>query len=137
MTRRSDCKSARRHAPPPPLLAAFVLIAGCSDGGGSDFNPGGAAEDSGFAQSDAVAAFPDGGGSGPSRPTSIYAHSDGELFSMDPATQTITDIGPFDIGNGSSPVITDLAVNLAGDIWVNSEVAIYKATLPAAPGRCN
>ncbi|HEX7602190.1 MAG TPA: hypothetical protein VF316_11315 [Polyangiaceae bacterium] len=117
-----------------PLLAAFVLVAGCSDGGGSDFSPGGAAEDSGFAQSDAVAAFPDGGGSGPARPTIIYAHSDGELFSMDPATQTITDIGPFDAGNGSSPIITDLAVNLAGDIWVNSEVAIYKAKLPSGTG---
>src|ERR1035437_6239297 len=106
----------RHHLPP---LAAFVLVAGCSDGGGSDFTPGGAAEDSGFAQSDAAAAFPDSGGpTGPAKPTVIYAHSDGELFSMDPATQKITDIGAFDTGNGTSPIITDLAVNVSGDIRV-------------------
>ena len=53
---------------------------------------------------------------------------------MNPATRQITDIGPFDAGGGTSPTITDLAVNLAGDIWVNSEVAIYKAKLPSGTG---
>lgn len=117
------------------LLAAFALVAGCSDGGGSDFPSGAPAEDSGFAQSDAAVAFPDGGGpTGTSKPPLIYAHSDGELFSMDPKTQAITDIGPFDDGDGTPPVITDLAINVDGDIWVNSEVAIYRATLPSGPG---
>jgi len=64
----------------------------------------------------------------------IYAHSDTELFSMDPSTQSIVDIGPFDDGSGSMPAITDLAVNAAGEVWVNSESAIYKATVPSTPG---
>ena len=119
------------------ILAAFALLCGCSDGGGSDFPaPGGSADDAGFAQSDAAVTFPDGGGptTGTSKPTLIYAHSDGELFSMDPATQKITDIGPFDAGNGTSPTITDLAINVDGEIWVNSEFAIYKAKLPTGTG---
>ena len=119
------------------ILAAFALLFGCSDGGGSDFPAaGGSADDAGFAQSDAAVTFPDGGGptTGTSKPTLIYAHSDGELFSMDPATQKITDIGPFDAGNGASPTITDLAINVDGEIWVNSEFAIYKAKLPIGTG---
>jgi len=62
----------------------------------------------------------------------IYAHSDTELYSMDPTTQAINDIGPFTTGSKSAPVITDLAVDGEGNVWVNSESAIYTAAIPAS-----
>lgn len=73
----------------------------------------------------------------------IYAHTDCELYTMDPSTKKITDIGAFDDGTGAAtacggtgmtPVVTDLAVNSAGDVWVNTETAIYKAAVPTTPG---
>jgi hypothetical protein len=64
----------------------------------------------------------------------IYAHSDTELYAFDPSALTMTDVGPFDDGSGSTPTITDLAVNANGDVWVNSETAIYHATVPSSGG---
>ncbi len=69
------------------------------------------------------------GGSTATGASIIYAHSDTELFALDPTTKVMTDIGPFDDGSGTSPTITDLAVNANGDVWVNSESAIYRATV--------
>jgi len=68
--------------------------------------------------------------------TTIYAHTDTELYSMDPATHAITDIGTFAGMSGGyyDGNITDLAVDAAGDVYVNTEQVIYKATLPATPG---
>ncbi len=65
----------------------------------------------------------------------IYANTDTELYSMDPSTHSVTDIGPFQI-NGAAPKdpVTDLAVDAEGDVWVNTEMDIYKATLPATTG---
>jgi hypothetical protein len=65
----------------------------------------------------------------------IYAHTDSELYTMDPTTHVVTDIGAFDDGTGSAPTITDLAVNANGDVYVNSETAIYKATVPKTAGK--
>ncbi len=69
--------------------------------------------------------------------TTIYANTDDSLYSMDPATNAVTLIGTFaglsDSSTDSS--ITDVAVNAAGDVYVNSESVIYKAALPATlPG---
>ena len=61
----------------------------------------------------------------------IYAHSDTELYSMDPANQTVTDIGPF---AGNSGAITDLAIDAAGHLWVNSTSEVYQAALPSGTG---
>jgi hypothetical protein len=72
-----------------------------------------------------------GGGTGPNGPAIIYAHTDSELYSMDPNSHAVTDIGPFTVGGGETPTITDLAVDGNGDVFVNSETAIYRATLPA------
>jgi len=68
--------------------------------------------------------------------TTIYAHTDTELYSMDPMTHDLTDIGTFSGTSGSyyDSTITDLAVDAAGDIYVNSEIVVYKVTLPATPG---
>jgi len=75
-----------------------------------------------------------GGSSSSSDSPVIYAHSDSELYTFDPSSKTITDVGAFDDGSGNAPAITDLAVNGNGDVWVNSETAIYRATLPSSPG---
>jgi hypothetical protein len=78
--------------------------------------------------------FPDSGSgtTGSSGPPLIYAHTDTELYSMDPTTHAVTDIGPFSDGSGSTPTITDLAVDGSGDVFVNSETAIYTAAIPAS-----
>jgi hypothetical protein len=68
--------------------------------------------------------------------TTIYAHTDTELFSMDPSTKMLTDIGTFHGTSGGyyDSTITDLAVNAAGDVYVNSETVVYSVTMPATPG---
>jgi hypothetical protein len=65
----------------------------------------------------------------------IYAHTDTELYSMDPTTHAVTDIGPFQV-NGSVPsdAVTDLAVDAEGNVWVNTESDVYKADVPTTPG---
>ena len=65
--------------------------------------------------------------------TTIYAHTDSALYAMDPATKALRLIGSFaGLGGGTGDTsITDLAVNAAGDVYVNSETVIYKASLPA------
>jgi hypothetical protein len=90
---------------------------GSSFGGGSDASLNGGGD----------------GASGSSAPL-IYAHSDTELYSLDPNTNAITDIGPFDDGTGNLAPVTDLAVNANDEVWVNTEAAIYKATLPSGTG---
>ncbi len=67
--------------------------------------------------------------------TTIYAHTDTELYSMDPSTHAITDLGTFTgMLGGSGDTVTDLAVDAAGDVYVNTETEIYKVTLPSSPG---
>ncbi len=65
--------------------------------------------------------------------TLIYADTDTALYSLDPQTNKVTLIGSFSgFGGGSGDDgATDCAVNAEGDIYVNSETVIYKATLPA------
>ncbi len=73
------------------------------------------------------------GTDGGDAPAVIYAHSDTELYTLDPNSQSVTDIGPFSLGS-QTPVITDLAVDGLGNVWVNSESAIYRAAVPTSPG---
>jgi hypothetical protein len=65
----------------------------------------------------------------------IYANTDDSLYSMDPKTKVVTLVGAFSKATdaGADPV-TDVAVNAAGDVYANTETAIYKATLPATGG---
>jgi hypothetical protein len=127
------------------LLAAPVTGCGSSntdpgfagdDGGGSD--SGGSSGGSGSGSSSGGSGSGSGSfgdsstsSSGGGAPV-IYAHTDSELYSMDPSTHQLTDIGPFTLGGGTVPTITDLAVDGHDDVWVNSETAIYKASLPAS-----
>jgi len=102
-------------------------------GEGGIVNPG---SDGGILQThDSGLPPPDGSVTMTSK-TTIYAHTDTELYSMDPSTMAITDVGTFTGMGGSyyDTTITDLAVDAAGDVYVNSEQMIYKATLPATPG---
>jgi len=68
--------------------------------------------------------------------TTIYAHTDTELYSLDPKTLALTDIGTFSGTSGGyyDSTITDLAVDAAGDVYVNTETVVYKVALPAHPG---
>jgi hypothetical protein len=70
--------------------------------------------------------------------TTIYANTDDSLYSMDPKTKAVTPVGNgkfTGMGGGTGDTsITDVAVNGAGDVYVNSESVVYKATLPAGSG---
>jgi len=68
--------------------------------------------------------------------TTIYGNTDDSLYSMDPQTQAVTLIGKFSgTGGGTNDTtVTDVAVNAAGDVYVNTESVIYKAALPSGPG---
>jgi len=116
------------------LAVPLFLFGGCGNHGGfgqpdSGTEPDGSpfGMDGGFQPSDA--APPDGGGV-----TLIYAHTDTELYTLDPTTQMVVDVGPFQVGGAAAPTITDLAVNAAGDVWVNSETEIFTAQVPTSPG---
>ncbi|HEY2514089.1 MAG TPA: hypothetical protein VGI39_24650, partial [Polyangiaceae bacterium] len=137
------------------LSAAFVAAcsgASGSPGFGSPGDDGGSTTDTG-----APVGSNDDGGTGnnppPNLPTdggapdaatvdageivTIYANTDDSLYSMDPKTKAVTLLGTF-AGLGSSgssaPTVTDVAVNAAGDVYVNTETAVYKATLPPTNG---
>jgi hypothetical protein len=65
--------------------------------------------------------------------TTAYANTDNTLYSVNPATQQATAIGPMaGMGGGSGDkTITDVAVNGSNELYVNTEKVVYKATLPA------
>ena len=115
----------------------FALGDGGTSGSGSGSSGGGSGSGSGGTSSSggSFGASSSGSSSGGSNgPPLIYAHTDTELYSMDPTSHQITDIGPFSDGTGSPPTITDLAVDGNDNIWVNSETAIYKGRcLPPVP----
>jgi hypothetical protein len=118
------------------FLTAIVALGGCAvahDGFGNG-NGNGTTGTGGDGGTSFGGNGSGGGGGGSGGAAVIYAHSDTELYSMDPSTQAITDIGAFDDGSSSTPVITDLAVDGQGNVWVNSESAIYRASIPSSPG---
>ena len=105
---------------------------GSGSGSGSTSSGGGSGSGSssgGFGSSGSGSSS--GGNNGPPL---IYAHTDTELYSMDPTSHQLTDIGAFTDGSGTAPTITDLAVDGNDNVWVNSETAIYKAAVPAGTG---
>lgn len=120
-------------------LALAVVLAGCGSPSGSGFDA--ASDDTGTTPEggldfdgniDPGDAQPSDGGTGPAV---IYAHTDDQLYVMDPIAKTVTLIGAFDDGSANAPTMTDLAVSQAGDVWVNSISAIYKASVPKTPGK--
>ncbi|HEY1956382.1 MAG TPA: hypothetical protein VGH28_12240 [Polyangiaceae bacterium] len=120
------------------MIAAMLVACGADHSGFNDSDSGGGENDSGFATGKDGGLGPmidggSGGDSGGDAPAIIYAHTDTKLYSLDPLTQKVSDIGAFSAGS-STPVITDLAVDASGNVWVNSETAIYRAAVPTAPG---
>jgi hypothetical protein len=120
-------------------MLACLMLTGCASAHGGFGNEGDSGptttNDAGFVTNKDGGTIPSGDSGAPtnSGPAVIYAHTDTELYTLDPTTQAITDIGAFNAGS-STPVITDLAVDANGDVWVNSESAIYRAAVPASPG---
>ncbi|HEY1954487.1 MAG TPA: hypothetical protein VGH28_02725 [Polyangiaceae bacterium] len=125
------------------LSFAFgILVAvGCS-AHGSGFDDGGSGDgaspdgflpsgDGGFGDSS-----PPGDG-GPPGVTTVYANTDTTLYTLNPQNNAVTMVGDFaGVGGSSSDTnVTDLAVNSAGDVYVNTESVVYKAAVPASPGK--
>jgi len=103
------------------LVVGALLASGCAVGTLNGDQQHGFGSDAGYSLGD--------GGGNTSSASLIYAHSDTELYALDPTTKVMTDVGTFEDGSGTPPTITDLAVNANGDVWVNSESAIYRATI--------
>lgn len=124
------------------LATAFIGVAACSSNNGNAFVDGTDSstppkDDAGNVIDSSNPPIKDSGGNVPDGNggvSVIYAHTDTELYTMDPGTQKITDIGAFSDGTSTLTPVTDLAVNSAGDVWVNTENAIFKAVVPQSPG---
>jgi hypothetical protein len=104
---------------------------GSSSGGGSS---GGTASSSGGGSSSGLAGDGSTSGLDGGSVTTVYANTDNTLYSMDPSTKAATAIGPM-VGTSDSSTdgtVTDVAVNGAGDVYVNTESKIYKAAIPAS-----
>ena len=128
-------------------LALFLLAGACAghndfgggpdgeapaDSGGDSTSP---IKDSGptqFGDSSSDAPVTGDGGT----VTTVYANTDTALYTLNPQTNAVTLIGKFAGTSGATndTNITDVAVNSAGDVYVNSESVIYKATIPTSPG---
>jgi hypothetical protein len=124
-------------------LMALVACSGANGDGFTTTDDAGGGQDAGTTPQDGggtstdAATFgetgspPDASGAGVSI---IYANTDTELYSMDPKSHAVTDIGPFQgmAACGTNTAVTDLAINGNDEVWVNTECALYQATLPAS-----
>ena len=112
---------------------------GSSSGGGSGSGSGGNEYDG----STGILSL-DGGGPTPPQQgdatitvqTTIYAHTDDTLYSLDPKTNAVTMIGAFSGTSDASTdsTVTDLAVNSAGQVYVCTESVVYEANVPDGGG---
>lgn len=71
-------------------------------------------------------------GGPPEATSTIYATTDTALWSMDPSTKKVTEIGPFDFGGATPANVTDVAVDKDGVVYVTTETTIFIAALPAS-----
>jgi hypothetical protein len=109
---------------------------GSSSSGGGSNSSGGSSSGSNssgggsgsFGTSSSGGSSGGGGDGGTTTKTIVYAHSDNTLYSVDPSTNAVTMIGQF---TGGATTITDLAVDVNNDVYVNSETAVFKAALPS------
>jgi len=116
------------------LFAGLALV-GCSASGVTNFT-GDAGGDGALPDDSGNLPFKDGTAdtAPPVGTLLIYANTDNELYTMNPTTKAVTLVGAFDDGTTTRGNVTDLAVNAAGDVWVNTDSAIYRATVPNGPG---
>jgi hypothetical protein len=128
------------------FVAASLSLVACSAAEGTRFGGTGASVGTGGSKGSGGS----GGGpnlvgssssgstaSGGTMVSSAYAHTNTELFTLDPsqANLALSPVGTFDCigGNGDSSM-TDVAVNEAGDVWGISAHNVYKFDLPSTPG---
>jgi hypothetical protein len=100
-----------------------------SSGGGSSGGTG----SSGGLVGDGGTVVNEGGDGSVVVTNTVYAHTDDTLYSIDPSTKAATMIGQM-VGTSDSSTdgaVTDLAVDSKGDVYVNTESRVYKATLPS------
>jgi hypothetical protein len=126
----------------------LALALGCSSspsktgdtigGGGDDGGSSGDDATTTVATSDASGfsadiSLPEVSGDGDSRPPLVYANTDVDLWQMEPSTKNITRIGAFTDASGAAigNVMTDVAVNAAGDLYGCSTTHIWRLALPA------
>ncbi len=113
-----------------------------TDGGGSGSGSGGSGsgsggissgDDGGLILTNDGGVPPTDGGIVVTTKTTIYANTDVALYQLDPSSSppAITQIGPFAGIDASSNAVTDVAVNAAGEVYVNTEYSIYKCVLPS------
>ena len=128
-------------------LLVGLLVAGCagkSEFGGDDSgSPGkdsGSNDDAPFNNMDSgMTHFGDSASDGPSMggATTVYAHTDDTLYTLDPMSNAVTLIGKFAGYATGDTTITDLAVDANGNVYVNSELNLYTAAVPMTPGTVN
>jgi hypothetical protein len=129
---------------PPRIVLAVVLLAaigacsssssrtGFGDDPTGDGSEAGTGSSGGFGEAGSMEGGATEGGT-VTMVTTVYANTDDALYALDPATNAVTMIGKFSgVGGGTGDTsVTDCAVNAAGEVYVNTETVLYKATLPA------
>ena len=125
-------------------LFVMMVATGCAghstfggdDSGNNNNNDSGPFDNDQWSPSDGgTTHFGDGStDSGTGGATTVYCHTDDTLYTLDPTGNVVTQIGAFTGYATGDTTITDLAVDSAGDVYVNSETNVYKATVPTSPG---
>jgi hypothetical protein len=106
-----------------------------SGGSGGTTGGSGGSTGSGAGGSTGIGLNSDSGGGGPkdsgvdvivTTTTTIYAHTDTQLYSLDPMTNNVTVLGTFSGMGGTTydKAVTDLAVDSKGNIYVNTETVV-------------
>jgi hypothetical protein len=103
---------------------------GSSSGSGGGGSSRGAASSGGSLGGSSGAADPDAA----TATSTVYAHTDDTLYSIDPTTKAATLVGVF-VGTSDASTdsaVTDLAVDSTGGVYVNTESVVYRAVLPSS-----
>jgi len=127
----SSTKSGSGFTDGPPVVDSGKITDGTVPSGDTSFSNPPPSGDGGFGMQDLDTGPPDGS---VTVATTIYAHTDTALYSMDPTTMAVTPVGLFSgLPDAAYQSVTDLAVNAAGDVYVCTESVVYKAALPSTP----
>ena len=110
--------------------AAGGANGGNGGNGGDAFGAGGSTMNGGAS----------GSAGGPPGMTKIYAHTNTELYSLDPLSPSLalTKLGAFDCigGTGQDKSMTDIAVNQMDELWAISGNNVYQLTVTGGAAHC-
>jgi hypothetical protein len=118
----------------PRSTSSSGASSGGSSGGGSSTSSSGSSSGGLFTGDGGTAGTP-GSDGGVTVTSTIYAHTDDTLYSVDPQSKAVSVIGPF-VGTSDASTdsaVTDLAVDANDEVYVNTESEVYRASLPATP----